>query len=85
MCARSGAVRARVRAGPAGQSEPSAAAACPPPRRAAPSSLHAAARRRRRRLFLPPAGCRPSSPFLSYSARSVCDFCLRQVRLGRCR
>ncbi|XP_077793561.1 uncharacterized protein LOC106999025 [Macaca mulatta] len=61
MCVRSGAVRARVRAQPAGQSEPSAAAAvCPPPPRGA---LRPPRRRCRCRLpLLPAAGCRPSSP-----------------------
>lgn len=84
MCVRSGAVRARVRAPPAWQSESSAAAACPPSRRAAPFSLHAAARR-------PPPPLPPPSRVLSllsappFSERSACDFCLRQVRLGRCR
>ncbi|XP_036705048.1 probable E3 ubiquitin-protein ligase DTX3 isoform X2 [Balaenoptera musculus] len=80
MCVRSGAVRARVRAPPAGQSEPSAAAACPPPRRAAPCSLHAAARRPP-----PPPPLLPPSRVLSllsappFSDRSACDFCLRQL------
>lgn len=81
MCARSGAVRARVRARPAGQSEPSAAAACPPPRRAAPCSLHTAAAAASRS---PEPGAVPALP-PPFSARLVCDSCLRQVRLGLCR
>lgn len=80
MCARSGAVRAWVRARPAGQSEPSAAAACPPPRREAPCSLHAAAAASRS----PKPSAVPALP-PPFSARLVCDSCLRQVRLGPCR
>lgn len=56
MCARSSAVRARVRARPAGQSEPSAAAAGPPPR------CRALRPPRSCRLFLPAAERSPS-PF----------------------
>ncbi|XP_032707654.1 basic proline-rich protein-like [Lontra canadensis] len=55
MCARSGAVRARGRARPAGQSEPSAAAACPPPPRCA-------LRPPRRRLQPPPPPLPPPWP-----------------------
>lgn len=71
MCARSGAVRARVRARPAGLSEPSAAAACLPPPRGAlrpprrppppplppvPALRPAAARRSLGWRLLPPPG-----------------------------